>query len=115
MKGVLLVLCVVGAGCAGSEHVDAMTAFERAADPDRRAIDRLRYARLAIESGELSKAQLADAYYNQGESYYYLRSYDDALRSYRRCVELVGDDTRLLAESKAKIRAITAENDPSPD
>jgi len=88
-----LALLLFGVACAGSgEPVDPMTAYERAGEPDRRAIERVRYAQTAIDSGQLTKDQLADAYYWQGESYYYLKSYDDAQRAYEQVLRINPDD-----------------------
>jgi len=94
----LLLSCILtacttpGGGGGGSSDIDALAAFERAADPERRAIDRLRYAKVAIGSGELSQAQMADAYYYEGESYYYLRNYEHAIHSYREVLRISPDD-----------------------
>jgi len=93
-KLLLFLLSLVAAACAGTavEEVDGHTAYERASEPDRRAIERLRYAEMAINSGELNKAQLADAYYYEGESYYYLRNYKSAIASYQEVLRLSPDD-----------------------
>ena len=92
-RGILLALLLCAVACAGgAEPVDAMTAYERASEPDRRAIERVRYAQMAIDSGQLSDAQRADAYYWQGEAYYYLRSYDQSQRAYEEVLNINPED-----------------------
>ena len=89
----LITIAACLAGCASdASTLDPMEAYQRASEPDRRAIERVSYATRAIESGQLTDAELADALYWRGESYYYLRNYESARRDYTEVLRILPSD-----------------------
>lgn len=84
-------------GCGACTSIDASNttpdeAYQKASEPNRRAIERVRYADIAIDSGTLTREELADVHYWRGESYYYLRNYERAIRDYDEVLRILPND-----------------------
>ena len=87
-----LAACTAGPYYLPQTEGEALDALDRAADHRRPAAERLRWAQAALDSNQLQRSDLVDAWYHRGSAHYDLQQYEDALRDFDRMLQLAPDD-----------------------